>query len=76
MEIQNLHIYHQKSFNVTLVLQNKYVLNMQLHFPISLINYFSNNINISGFLGDLTFEIIIQKCRIIKTPILKLGSSP
>jgi hypothetical protein len=45
--------------NVTLVLQNKYVLSMQLHFPISLINFFSNNINIFGFLGNLTFEISI-----------------
>jgi hypothetical protein len=59
MGIQNLHIYHSKSLNVTLVLQNKYVLNMQLHFPISLINFFSNNINIFGFLGNLTFEVNI-----------------
>jgi hypothetical protein len=35
MEIQNLHIYDPKSLNVTLILQNKYVSNMQLHFPIS-----------------------------------------
>jgi hypothetical protein len=40
-------------------IQNKYVLSMQLHFPISLINFFSNNINIFGFLGDLIFKIII-----------------
>jgi hypothetical protein len=56
MEIQNLHIYHPKSLNVILVLQNKYVLSMQLHFPISLINFFLNNINIFGFLGDLIFN--------------------
>jgi hypothetical protein len=59
MGIQNLHIYHSKSLNVTLVLQNKYVLSMQLHFPISFIKFFSSNINIFGFLGNLTFEINI-----------------
>jgi len=59
MGIKNFHIYHPKSLNVTLVLQNKYVLSMQLHFLISLINFFSNNINIFEFLGNLTFEIII-----------------
>jgi hypothetical protein len=59
MGIQNLHIYHPKSLKVTLVLQNKYVLSMQLHFPISLIKFISNKINIFGFLGDLTFEINI-----------------
>jgi hypothetical protein len=59
MGIQNLHIYRSKSLNVTLVLQNKYVLSMQLHFPISLNKKISNNMNIFGFLGNLTFEISI-----------------